>query len=149
MPFNNRKSTLIMETISSKRVFQNIYFFVYPLILLSGLFLRLYYGEVTIHHIQSNTGAVYVPCIFHWLTDLDCPGCGITRSLTAMYLWSPMISFYFHPLGPVVAFVSLFYWLSLEVQKVQKWFGHLLVFFNAHAVSALAIVIAWGIFRNL
>lgn len=148
MRFNNPKSILTMETINSKRVFEAIYFYAYPLILLSGLVLRLYLGEISFNFVQDAASTIHIPCIFHWMTALDCPGCGITRSLTAMYLWSPVVSFYFHPLGPIFAFMGLFYWLSLELVNVRRWFDELVLFFNAHAVSALLIVIAWGIFRN-
>lgn len=137
-----------METIVSKKNFESLYFYLYPLVLLSGLFFRLYYGEITIQHVQGTANALYLPCVFHWLTDLDCPGCGITRSLTAMYFWSPSISFYFHPLGPFLAFLSLIYWFGLELVKVRRVYTRLVAFFNAHAISVLFVVIAWGVFRN-
>jgi hypothetical protein len=137
-----------MVAIVSKKNLENMYFYIYPLVVLSGLCIRLYYGSISIEHVHSAASTVYIPCVFHWLTDLDCPGCGITRSLMAMYFWSPTVSFYFHPLGPFLALLSLFYWLGLELDKVRWVLNRVIAFFNAHAVSALFVVIAWGILRN-
>lgn len=148
MLFNNQKLIITMVINVSKKNIENFYFYFYPLILLSGLFFRLYYGAISIEHVQSAASTVYIPCVFHLLTDLDCPGCGITRSLVAIYFWSPTVSFYFHPIGPFLAFMSLFYWLSLELVRVRRLLNHVIVFFNTHAVSALFVVIAWGILRN-
>lgn len=147
MQFNSRKLMHTTETQSSK-LFRSLYFYGYPLMIVSGLFLRLYIGELSMHQVQSTAGTFFIPCIFHWLTDFDCPGCGITRSLTAMFLWSPLWSFYFHPLGPVFAILALFYWFSLVFVRVERWFVRCAQLFNAHSVSLLVIILAWGIFRN-
>jgi hypothetical protein len=49
-------------------------------------------------------GVVGVPslCLFHHLSGLPCPGCGMTRSLVccAHGAWADAIAF--HPLGPLV-----------------------------------------------
>jgi hypothetical protein len=38
-------------------------------------------------------------CLFRWATGIDCPACGITRSLMAAFSGNVMESFRFHPAG--------------------------------------------------
>ncbi|MCC6137139.1 MAG: DUF2752 domain-containing protein [Bdellovibrionaceae bacterium] len=109
---------------------------------------RFYMGEISPLQIQNGASRLYIPCIFHWLTELDCPGCGITRSLMALYLWSPQWSFYFHPLGPILGLLSFFYWLSFGFEFIEKICCAGQAFFNRHSMSFLLVILAWGIFRN-
>jgi hypothetical protein len=47
-------------------------------------------------------------CLFKWATGIDCPGCGITRSVMALLGGHWAESFRFHPAGPIVlAIVAL------------------------------------------
>lgn len=138
-----------MAIAASKKInFRQLFFYMYPLLLGSGLIVRFYVGDVSMGHIQNSASSLYLPCIFHWLTEFECPGCGITRSLIAMYLWSPQWSFYFHPLGPLVGVATFFYWLSMRFLTVEKSFATVLFFFKKHSFSFLTLTLAWGFLRN-
>jgi hypothetical protein len=147
MPFSSRKLMLIMEIHKSK-IFRALYVYIYPFLLVSGFCLRLYIGELSIGNIQYASSSFFVPCIFHWLTELDCPGCGITRSLIAMFFWSPQVSFYFHPLGPLLAGLALFYWLTFLFEPIGCWYAKAIRFLKTHSTSVLLVILAWGVFRN-
>src|SRR5690348_8340698 len=50
----------------------------------------------------TSVGGVPSLCLFHHLTGLPCPGCGMTRSVVccAHGAWGQAVAF--HPLGPLV-----------------------------------------------
>ncbi len=86
-------------------------------------------------------------CLFHWWTDLDCPGCGMTRAVLSFFSGSLSLSFYFHPLGPYVGLLICYLFLVsfkrdyvFNIKNIipQKW-----------SLSCLIIVVAWGILRNV
>jgi hypothetical protein len=43
-----------------------------------------------------------IPCAFHWMTGIPCPGCGLTRSISALLRGRLSDSFWLHPLGPLL-----------------------------------------------
>lgn len=151
MLFSSQRLIPFMVTAVSNRIglLKRVFLFVYPLVFLSGFLARMYWGAPTISSLQTSTQSFYFPCIFHWLTNWDCPGCGITRSLVSIYLWSPGLSFYFHPLGPVIAVGVFLYWLSLFQATVARYRSKLIVWAYNHAYSVLAVVFMWGILRNI
>lgn len=43
-----------------------------------------------------------IPCLFRLTLGLPCPGCGMTRSLSALWRGDPALAFRYHPLGPLM-----------------------------------------------
>jgi hypothetical protein len=43
-----------------------------------------------------------LPCAFHQMTGLPCPGCGLTRSVLALLRGNPRDSFLLHPFGSIL-----------------------------------------------
>lgn len=150
MPFNNRKSmpTTAVKASSSSYRLKKLFLIAFPLVVACGGVVRWHVGELGISSLQAVSSHLYVPCIFHWLTEWDCPGCGITRSLISMYLWSPRLSFYFHPLGPVIFLSAAFYWASHFSRRAENCWRHGREFFRTHAYTVLIVVAAWGVLRN-
>ena len=58
-------------------------------------------------------------CLFHYLTGLPCPGCGLTRAVvcTAHGLWREAI--FYHPLGPL--FFAAFLGIALLPLAKALW----------------------------
>ena len=52
----------------------------------------------------------FVLCLFRRLTDLPCPGCGLTRSFCATAKGEVGRAFDFHWLGPALFLVAAVYW---------------------------------------
>jgi hypothetical protein len=58
-------------------------------------------------------------CVIKIATGLDCPGCGLTRSISAFLHGDITESFKFHPLGIFVAVLLSWVW-------IKKLFGGIL-----------------------
>ena len=74
--------------------------------------------------ILSITGKL--PCIFHELTGLYCPGCGGTRALKALLRGDVVLSFLYHPLVLYCVFVAAIFFVSYMIYwKTKKPQFHL------------------------
>jgi hypothetical protein len=60
------------------------------------------------------------PCLFRLLTGIPCPGCGMTRSLMALWRGDLLTSFRYHPLGPPLFLACLFLLMALLLRRLPK-----------------------------
>ena len=90
-----------------------------------------------------------VPCPFHALTGLYCPGCGITRCLSALLQgnWQAAL----RSNAAIVALAPFFVWLGLAAARSYLTGGsvRLTKRQNAAVYAAIAVLVAFGIVRNL
>lgn len=96
-------------------------------------------------------GVPWLPsCLFHKLTGLHCPGCGMTRAAHAMFHGDIAGAFRFNPVGMVLLPVALV-GVGLEVigWARVKPFPYRLRTSPRVAWSIAILVIAFTIFRNL
>ena len=47
-------------------------------------------------------GAIFIPCVFHKVTGLHCPGCGMTRAAHELTQFQPLQAFWRNPLGVIL-----------------------------------------------
>lgn len=97
-------------------------------------------------------GGFLIPdvCVFKNLTGLPCPGCGLTRSMTAAVHGDFFLSWRFHRLGLVtVAYILLQFMISIVILAVWKWrrrlqriAGHLN---NGLLVLGLLFFVNWAV----
>lgn len=91
-------------------------------------------------------------CLFHHLTGLDCPGCGMTRAFHALSHGDFCEAVELNLLSPVLFFTFLLVLILDVVQlttgfrpgiklprRVTLWSGY----------AALVVVLAYGIVRNI
>ena len=84
-----------------------------------------------------------IPCVFHMITNLYCPGCGITRMFFSILEFKFYQAFRFNPF--VFSFILLYIlYLILKVIKrkeisIPKWGYYVL----------LIVAIFFGILRNI
>lgn len=88
-----------------------------------------------------------IPCVFHLITKLNCPGCGITRMLTRFLQFkiSEGIKYnYFlgYTLPIVILMISMMSYYYLYNKKYDKWFKILSLIY-------LCLLLAWGVIRNI
>lgn len=84
-----------------------------------------------------------IPCVFHVITNLYCPGCGITRMLFSMLEFNFYQAFRFNPFVFSLILLYVLY-LMLKVIKrkeisIPKWVYYVL----------LIVAIFFGILRNI
>ena len=58
-----------------------------------------------------------LPCIFHMLTGLYCPGCGGTRAFFLLFTGHPLRSFLYHPIVLYGAGAAIFLLLCAALHK--------------------------------
>lgn len=85
---------------------------------------------------------LYVPCMFHLVTGLYCPGCGGTRAVNALLNGRVLLSFFYHPIVLYTAVIYVWFMVShtLERMTKQKWrIG--MKYRNGYLFFALALVL--------
>lgn len=143
MPSFRQILIAFMATTLCKRIFQ----FCFLAAAASSFYAFLRGWTPTISSIEVLSHNSPFACIFHSLTHWDCPGCGLTRSLLSFFSGSISLSFYFHPLGPVIGLYCC-YVFAISWRRGFK-FRSVSVYPKKWALSLLCIVISWGVLRNL
>ncbi len=89
-----------------------------------------------------------IPCVFHDITGLRCPGCGMTHAMTALLnldfnafiqanLFAPLI---------IIFFITAF--ASTSLKYIKTGIYRLSALNSFVEISFLVLFIAWGIARN-
>lgn len=98
----------------------------------------------------NKTYGFYIPCIFHKITGLYCPGCGITRCILSLLKGNIKAAFYYNQLFflllPFILFVLMYkIYLYIEnrndnlISKIPNYFWSIII---------LSLIL-FGILRNL
>lgn len=67
-------------------------------------------------------GGGYSLCLFHNVTGLPCPGCGLTRSVLHIAHAHWLEALRYHPAGFLVPPVALFFLVSAFFRPAAEWF---------------------------
>ena len=101
----------------------------------------------TVCLIWLRMGGPSIPCVFHELTGLKCPGCGVTRMILALSRLDLQAAMR----ANTFLTVTLPYLASLLAYNAYKWIRNEKTGAKADAAAALycAGLIMFGIFRNV
>ncbi len=88
-----------------------------------------------------------LPCIFHKITGLYCPGCGITRMFISLFKLNIYQAFRYNPLVFILLIVSTIYFL-VDCLKYGITKEHIKLPKIVYIIL-LIIVIGFGILRNI
>lgn len=80
-----------------------------------------------------------IPCVFHELTGLYCPGCGATRAINSLVRLKHYQAFRYNMLIIILIPFFVIYLLTKEKFKIPNWIWY----------TILIITILFGILRNI
>ena len=119
------------------RLEQNLYMLGFCLFCVGAVFLML--QQLLPHGLAAKW---MVPCMFHAVTGLYCPGCGGTRAVAVLVRGQIGASFLYHPIVPYCAVVYLWFMVSHTAERIagHRWrIG--MRYRNAYLWIALGIVV--------
>ena len=94
----------------------------------------------------STENVSLIPCIFHSLTKLACPGCGMTRACVALVQGKFGIAWYYHPFSFLVvglAIASAFFPMRLK----QRWRRYSSATQNLVVISGIILCLSIWLIR--
>ena len=102
------------------------------------------------YYILNKKTGFYIPCIFHELTGLDCPGCGITRCLFYLINFRIKDAFFVNPLVFIYLPFIITYFLYKSYLYIYDNKDRILVKIPNYVMYIiLVITIIYGIVRNI
>lgn len=102
-------------------------------------------GLVILYFFNPVEHTFYPACQFYRLTDLHCPGCGSLRAMHHLTHGHVTAAFLSNPL--LIVSIPWLAWLGIS--KLRNRSASVLLIQPAAAWTILAIVIVFGILRNL
>ena len=97
----------------------------------------------------GNYYNLYLPCLFHKITNLYCPGCGITRALKSLVSLNFYQAFRYNNLIILLP-IFIIYYLELFLDKYKiKNLNLKRYMTNKFFIVILIIVVIYGILRNI
>lgn len=90
-----------------------------------------------------------IPCPFHLVTGLRCPGCGITRMVVSLVHFDFELAFHYNaalfvalPVFLVLAISIIVGYIKTGSQKLSRWQSIVVI-------SLIVILLLFGVIRNL
>jgi hypothetical protein len=104
--------------------------------------------------VSPPTGLGVPLCFFHSSTGIDCPGCGLTRSLSCAMRGMVAESWHYHPMGILI--LALFVVIAVQSilprdyrQKIRGVVEHHSLAFKRFNVLFVATFVAFGAVRAM
>lgn len=89
-----------------------------------------------------------IPCVFHEITGLYCPGCGGTRAVKALLLGEIRLSFFYHPLVLYCAVVAAWFSVSYFLYWRTKDLKYRLYLDTKFVYAGIAIIVINFVLKN-
>lgn len=111
--------------------------------------LAIFFGIGIAYAVFVSITGIGIPCVFHEVTGLDCPSCGISRMFIALFALNIPAAFAYNPvilcLLPVWL-VFIIRYIFLYITKEKKKFD---IAENCIVAISSVILVLFGIVRNL
>ena len=92
----------------------------------------------------------FLKCPFHWLTGLNCPGCGLQRMIHCLLHGDIAGAFHYNAMAfvflPILVLLALAEWCNYHhwFDWVNRWVNH-----RYTPLVLLALCLGWWIVRNI
>lgn len=96
----------------------------------------------------SRTG-IAIPCIFHLVTGLKCPGCGVTRMCVALMHLDFRSAYEYNQMIFILSPVLLFIFLTCVIGYIRNGHWETNRTQNVVLYVCIALLIGFGIARNI
>lgn len=96
-----------------------------------------------------NLTKLYIPCLFHLVTGLDCPSCGITRMFVALSRLEFSAAFAYNPVIFVTLPILAVVFLVEFVRYIKSGKRELSRFSKVIVYAEIVILVVYGIIRNI
>ena len=90
-----------------------------------------------------------IPCVFHEITGLRCPGCGITHSIMCFLAFDIQGAIQSNALSVAIILFIIWTFVYTSYKYVKTGIYRLSAGGNIPEISFLVSLILWGIIRNL
>ena len=104
---------------------------------------------ILVYLILGHTFHIYIPCVFHEITGLYCPGCGVTRMLYSLLSGDMYAAFRYNMLLfvclPIIVFLGINYIYAGFKNKKPLCFK----IPNFIWIISIVILLIWMIIRNI
>ena len=90
---------------------------------------------------------IRIPCVFNVITNLQCPGCGITRMFVSLSKFKFYDAFIFNPFAFFFVPLLVLWTVFVYVGKPQIFRNRYFINVSAYILAFLAFV--FGILRNI
>lgn len=100
-------------------------------------------------------GFISIPCVFHTLFKIPCPGCGMTRAFFRIINFDFIGAFYYNILGIplfiflIFCFVSIIYDIVLDKKTLENKVLKFLEKFAIPIILLLVVSMVVNIFRGI
>ncbi len=117
------------------------------IIILKPVMLLILAGFVYLFVFQ--TYSVGIPCFFYKFTGRLCPGCGMTRALSAIWNLNFKIAWEYNALSltvlPIVCIYLLFRWVRFNLKNIDSFsiWEYILL------IALMTVTLAYGYIRNI
>lgn len=95
---------------------------------------------IIIYYVFYKLFGLAIPCMFHKITDLYCPGCGVTRMIFSVIKLDFYQAFRYNPLVFTLGIIYILYKIISIKHKIL---------FPKYTIYVLVVImLAYGILRN-
>lgn len=139
----------VMQNFSSSEIIENQKSSTTERVLAAAGVFGLGAGAFVVGYFNPVTAGFFPACLFHSLTGLNCPGCGMTRGFNALFQGDILSALHFNALLPFFAFLFGYFALSLFLTAVRGRGLAWKIFTPKIVVAFLVFMFVFAVVRNL
>lgn len=113
------------------------------------LVLGLTVAFCAIYLIFGGMTGIYIPCIFHKITHLYCPGCGVTRMFVAILMGDFYQALRYNPLVFIFLPFATIYLIDNLISKMRGRKSLLARTPSWVWILVIIVLVVYGVMRNL